>query len=255
MYSYIFLGLGIIALLLFLFKRDKNGSILAIILKTIASIFFVITSFTSLYYVSNQSGKFKLFYLLLLCLGLIFGMLGDIFLDFKIYFKTLNMRYLAFEGDHDALMIAGMTSFGIGHIFYISSAYLLNKTNVSYLLWSLLIGAVLITIIMLLSIKVLKMNFRKFLIPSIVYGFLLGSFVVFSIFNYVNKSTTGNLILLIGSIMFIISDLILSMTYFSKEEDYKKEGILNPESKFMISINHITYYAAQFLIAISIMFL
>jgi hypothetical protein len=45
------------------------------------------------------------------------------------------------------------------------------------------------------------------------------------------------------------------MTYFSKESDYQKDGILNPESRFMISANHITYYIAQFLIAICILFI
>lgn len=257
MLTYIFTILGAISLSFFLFKRDKNGSILAIVLKTITSIMFILAAFSSFYYAGTIGvlGTNKLFSLLFFIGGLIFGMLGDILLDFKIYFKTLNMRYLSLEKDHDVLMISGMASFGVGHILYMTATTLFTGIATKYLIYSLLIGAVLITAIMLLSIKVMKMNFRKFLIPSIIYGFLLASFVVYCLFNLINNPSTGNILLFIGSVMFIISDLILSMTYFSKDEDYKKEGIMNPESKFMISINHITYYAAQFLIAIAIMFL
>jgi hypothetical protein len=75
------------------------------------------------------------------------------------------------------------------------------------------------------------------------------------IFILINNNSLTNVLLIIGSILFILSDLVLSMTYFSKEEDYKKEGILNPESRFMISLNHILYYGAQFFIAISILFM
>jgi len=99
------------------------------------------------------------------------------------------------------------------------------------------------------------MDFRKFFIPSILYGILLACFVFLSIFKISFSYTRANLFILIGSILFIVSDLILSITYFSKKEDYEKKGIMNPESRFMIIMNHITYYAAQFLIAIAILFL
>ena len=106
-----------------------------------------------------------------------------------------------------------------------------------------------------LSIFVMKMRFGKFLIPSISYCILLTWFVVYSAWNLAAIKSTANILLLVGSIMFIVSDLILSMTYFSKEEDYKKQGMMNPESKFMIVANHATYYIAQFLIAIAILFI
>ena len=247
---YIFVSLGIIFLILFLIKRDKHGSILACMIKTLTSMMFIITALLAM----HNKNKFEIQYILIV-IGLIFGMIGDILLDLKVYFKSLNINYNVDIKNHDYLMYFGMASFGIGHILYIISAYLLSNNLWFYLIISLIIGLFLISLIMIISIKLLKMNYNKFLIPSICYGFLLSSFVMFSIFKIINNYSIGNLLLLLGSILFILSDLVLSMTYFSKEEDYQKEGILNPESRFMISINHILYFGAQFLIALCILFI
>ena len=62
-------------------------------------------------------------------------------------------------------------------------------------------------------------------------------------------------ILLAGAILFVLSDMVLSMTYFSKPADYERKGMLNPESRLMIIVNHVTYYLAQFLIALSLLFI
>ena len=247
--SYVFVAIGVAFLVLFLLKRDKNGSILATFLKSLVSIMFIVTALVSMI----DANKFGISFILII-IGLIFGMLGDILLDLKVYFKTLNLTNNVNIRDHDYLMYFGMLAFGVGHVMYIVSTYLSNNLWV-YLLISLISGLALIGLIIVISIKLLKMNYGKFLIPSICYGFLLSSFVIFMIFRIIDNYSTGTLLLLLGSILFILSDLVLSMTYFSKEEDYKKSGILNPESRFMISINHILYYGAQFLIALSIMFI
>lgn len=87
------------------------------------------------------------------------------------------------------------------------------------------------------------MQFGKFLIPSIAYAFLLCWFVVLSA-TYV-KPAQGSAsagILLAGAILFLLSDMVLSMTYFSKSADYERKGMLNPESRLMIIVNHVTYY-------------
>jgi len=247
---YVFLGIGVVFLVLFLLTRDKNGSIIATFLKTITSIMFIIVALVSMI----DSGRF-INQVILIVIGLIFGMIGDILLDLKVYFKSLNNTNNVSIKDSDYLMYFGMLSFGIGHIMYITSTYMLSNNLWLYLIISLISGLLLISLIMIISIKLLKMNYGKFLIPSIIYGFLLSSFVIFMIFRIIDNYSVGNLLLLLGSILFILSDLVLSMTYFSKEDDYKKECILNPESRFMISINHILYYSAQFIIALSILYI
>lgn len=248
--AYLFLCFGTIFLVLFLVLRDKNGSILAIVFKILTSLMFIFTAIFAIY----KKNSFNIEAILIL-IGLIFGLIGDILLDFKVYFKALNVKYNVDIKDNDNLLYSGMASFGIGHIMFILSAYLLSNNLWINLIISLIISAILIFIIMIISIKVLKMNYNKFLTPSICYGFLLCGFFVFSIFKIIDHYSTMNLLMLIGSILFLLSDLVLSMTYFSKEEDYKKDGLLNPESRLMISINHILYYGAQFIIALSILFL
>ena len=248
---YIFVGIGVVFLVLFLISRDKNGSIISTGLKACASVMFIVTALVAMI----EANALNNVAFILIVIGLIFGMIGDILLDLKVYFKSLYNTYNVDIKNHDLLMYLGMLSFGIGHIMYIVSTYMLSNSLWLYLLISLIGGLVLISLIMVISIKVLKMNYGKFFIPAIAYGFLLSSFVIFMIFRIVDYYSTGNLLLLIGSILFILSDLVLSMTYFSKEDDYKKEGMLNPESKLMISVNHILYYGAQFLIALSILFI
>lgn len=248
--SYVFLSLGIIFLVLFLIFRNKFGSIKAILFKTLTSLMFIICALSSML-INNIINITSV----LIVIGLICGMIGDILLDFKVYFKSLNINYNVPIKDHDLLMYSGMASFGVGHILFIIGVYLNSNNLYLNLIYSLLIGLVLISLILLISIKLMKMNFRQFFIPSYIYGFLLSSFVIFMIFILINNNSLTNILLLIGSILFILSDLVLSMTYFSKDEDYKKEGILNPESRFMISLNHILYYGAQFLIALSILFI
>jgi len=52
------------------------------------------------------------------------------------------------------------------------------------------------------------------------------------------------ILFLIGSILFLLSDLVLSMTYFDGKD-----------SKIMIIINHVLYYAAQFSIAVAVLYI
>lgn len=249
MYTYIFLAAGVVFFILFAIFRDKKSSATAICFKTVTSIFFIATAIAALF----ENKDAPLIPAILMIGGLTLGMVGDITLDFKIYLKGLN--YDNAEKDSDKMTYIGMAAFGVGHILYIIATMLRFPGQEMNMLWSALIGIGVTALVFVASIFVMKMNFGKFLIPSISYCLLLTWFVVYSIWQLVSHGGVENALLLVGSVMFIISDLILSMTYFSKEEDYNKVGFMNPESKFMIVANHATYYIAQFLIAIAILFI
>lgn len=250
MLAYIFLALGLVSLTLFCVCRDKKSSTVAICWKTLTSVFFVATAIAATVY--NKEGL--LVSALLMVGGLVMGLIGDITLDFKIFLKGLP--YEKAESDADNMTYIGMAAFAVGHILYITAATLRSPASKLTLLWSALVAIGLVACIFALSITVMKMRFGKYLIPSVLYAFLLSWFVVYSVWQTaIVGASVANVLLLVGAIMFIVSDLILSMTYFSKEEDYKKEGFLNPESKFMIVSNHVTYYIAQFAIAVAIMFI
>lgn len=147
-----------------------------------------------------------------------------------------------------------MLAFGIAHVLYITSMAIRFPGYEMNLLWLALGGN--------RRRNVSRVCLRnenavcKFLIPSIAYAFLLCWFVVLSA-TYV-KPAQGSAsagILLAGAILFVLSDMVLSMTYFSKPADYERKGMLNPESRLMIIVNHVTYYLAQFLIALSLLFI
>jgi len=259
MVTYILLALGIVSLILFLVSRDKYSSPLAIALKTLTSLFFIAMAASAVVENALDMNELEVESLVPSCLvimGLVLGMVGDITLDFKIYFKGLKDQYNNAGKDADFMMYFGMIAFAIGHIMYITSVAIRFPEHAMDLLWTALISVGFVIVMFTVSCFVLKMKFGKFLVPCICYGFLLCWFLVFSVWamNY-SDYKTPQIVLLIGAIMFVLSDLILSMTYFSKESDYEKKGILNPESRLFISLNHITYYAAQFLIAVSVLFI
>ena len=250
---YIYIGIGALLLGLFCYLRDKKSSIIAICVKTLVSIMFILTGVFALLNNQNplESIKLPAIYMII---GLVLGLIGDIVLDLKIYLKGLD--YERAQKDSDTLTYFGMVAFGVGHIFYIFSVFNRYLEAPLIILWSFLIAIGVAALIFTIAIGVMKMRFGKFLMPSVVYCILLSWFIVYCIWRCATQTgEVENIILVVGSIMFIVSDLILSMTYFSKPEDYEKKGIMNPESKFLISANHITYYIAQFLIAIAIMFI
>ncbi len=83
---------------------------------------------------------------------------------------------------------------------------------------------------------------------STLYGALLFFMTAFAIFMSVFNGVKANMHLLvmgIGGVFFVISDLILSGTYFG-------EGKNRPVD---IVTNHVTYYMAQFIIALSVAFM
>ena len=256
MEPYIMLISGTVFLSVFLFLRDKNSSVLAIIFKTAVSLCFIATAFAALSGRADEVTKELVFTAGLIIFGLVLGLVGDIFLDFKAYFKSIRNSCSEAVKNHDQVTFFGMISFGLGHILYIAALLIRIPNTYGFLFYSFLISIVATAAIIGLSVFVMKMYFGKFIVPAISYSILLILFAAFTGFNL--KSGTGGSavkMLFIGSLLFLLSDLILSITYFSKSADYEREDIMNPESRLMISVNHITYYAAQFTIALSLMYL
>ena len=252
MVTYIFLAVGVAALIAFCVVRDKKSSAMAIGFKSLASMAFIAMAIAAV--LSRESAVGVLTPALLILGGLVCGLVGDITLDFKIFLKGLP--YERADKDADVMTYVGMAAFGVGHVLYITAGGLRFADTSINLAWSLLVAVGLVAVIFALSIGVMKMRFGKFLLPSVCYALLLAWFVVYSIWQMAAVGTgVANVLLLVGAILFIVSDLILSMTYFSKPEDYRRTGPLHPESKLMIVSNHVTYYAAQFLIALAILYL
>ena len=256
MYAYYLTGVGALFLILFLVFRDKKSSIKAIIFKTCTSMMFIAVAFASLH--ENPWGNIDnvLIPASLIISGLIMGLIGDIVLDFKIYLKGISDKYPAAKKDSELITYMGMGAFGIGHVFYISACVLRFVNNNLNLIWAALGAVVFTALVFVVSIKLLKMRFGKFLVPAASYSVLLCFFAaIASICIATDGALKSTIFLLIGSLLFLLSDLVLSMTYFSKSEDYQKTGPMNPESRVMIIVNHVLYYGAQFCIALALRFI
>ena len=237
MTTYILLVIGFLFLTLFLAFRTKDGGMLPAALKTATSFFFVATAVAAVignYSLTGSLNSCKLLFMGLILLGLVAGLVGDLTLDLKITYRDSNMRH------SDIYTYFGMTAFGIGHILYIVAVAL----YFGFSAWTILIAAGATAAIFCTSIFVLKMNFGKFLTPSILYAFLLTLFMASAIAAGILSAFSLTVILLsVGAGLFLLSDLVLSMIYFDGND-----------SRVMIIVNHVLYYAAQFLIALSLFY-
>ncbi|MDR0286490.1 MAG: lysoplasmalogenase, partial [Clostridiales bacterium] len=147
---WIVLAAGIAATLIFLYLRVKKGGVTGLIAKAVASVGFIATACAAL---SLNIGFYG--YGLLVIVGLVCGLLGDIWLDLKwIYIQ-----------DKDTYLYAGMASFFVGHIFFITAILTHFNWAVINILIALAI-AVAGAVIVLLIEKPMKMDYGKFKIPS-----------------------------------------------------------------------------------------
>ena len=98
----------------------------------------------------------------------------------------------------------------------------------------------------IVSEKLLKLKFGKFRTIVGVYTFFLFMTFAVSAVAMLNNSFAKQWILMsAGGLLFAFSDAVLSTMYF-------KEG---GNTKANIIINHVSYYAAQFVIASSVLFI
>lgn len=255
---YVGISIGLVVVFLFLLFRDKFSSPLSIGLKTLASLLFVLTAVFSLLKVSKTETynvNNNVCYGLII-FGLVCGLIGDILLDLRVYFKGLFKKQEIITDKSSTFTTYGISSFLLGHISYIAALCFLYPDKLLFLLLSFIIGAAIMVTSQLLSLKVLKFNYEGHFPISTIYGIILATFLVYFIFLFCTTGfNVGLLLLLIAAILFSGSDYLLSIMYFSPTHKYELPGRKNPECRMNIVINHATYYIAQFLIALSIMFI
>lgn len=103
-------AVGAVLLIIFIALKIKKRLLKAVLVKGVLSVMFVAAAAGACV---NFIGNNPIYALLVIC-GLLFGLLGDIWLDFKYIFP-----------EHDGTFTrAGFAVFGIGHIFYIAALLL-----------------------------------------------------------------------------------------------------------------------------------
>ena len=169
--------------------------------------------------------------MLFIVLGLVASILGDLFLA-GINYDNLNKEHT---------IISGMIAFSVAQIFY----YIALMLWTGFSFWPLLIAVVFAVGSILLE-KPLKLEFGKTKYFAGVYAFFLALTVSQSLFTAISLSFSKvSIVLLIGFVLFLVSDLVLEMIYF------KKDSKIVP----LTYVNLALYYAAQILIAISVFYI
>ncbi len=232
--TFVFLGIGVVLCIAFLTKRTAKVTLNVAFLKAVTSMCFILTG--QFAYVSNDNcprivGA-------LVAVAAVWGLLGDIALDLKYVFKKYEESYLK----------AGFSSFLVGHVFYCFAMYFIYGFSAKAFIIAAVI-CVLLTIFILFSERLLKLEFGKFKPITIIYMIVLNFTVGLSV-GYVNSTdfSLSAIIMAIGFILFILSDAVLSGIYFSLDEKKKSK-------RSDIVLNHALYYAAQFTIAVSLYFI
>lgn len=198
----------------------------ATVLKGVASFLFVLLG--AFLYSSNPASV-----TFLILLGLIFGMLGDIF---------LNMRNLYEGAVSNKIFAVGILFFLLGHFMYIAS---LICCNASIVLSALILSAVL-------SILAIPPLMRQITAPSKglkIFGYVY-LVIVITMFSMAAVSFAGVMpklgvqwfytLFAIGSALFVVSDFIMIYYSFGKK--------ILP----LRAINLFSYYIAQILIALCV---
>lgn len=226
------------AALLFVYIREKISaySVKAVILKSIVSVLFVAVGVYGSW-LSAAKGTAPL-----LCpfvmLGLVFGLMGDIWLDLKYVFPEKD----------EPFTYAGFCAFGVGHILYITGMLLsFYPAGKPMTVIVPILLAVLMSIGNAVLEKPMKLHYGKLKAIVIAYGVLLFGMVMIagSLALALGRKEAPLNLLFIGGIFFAVSDLILSGTYFG----------VGRERPIDLALNYVTYYTAQFLIASALVFM
>lgn len=228
--SYFFAAASLVFAILFCWFRAVKPSVYSLILKIAASACFCICSAFAVKVVGSSSTN------LLIIGGLIMGLIGDVLLDLKVMYPKQSNEYF----------ISGTFAFSIGHFFYFLAAVLLNCATIpNNLAWNIVIAfviALVLTTAILLSSKKMGLNFGNMFWIVAIYSLILTFMVAFSV--SIAIFVPHFWIFAVGMFLFFASDLVLSLQYFGGKDQ-----------KIFIYINHILYYLAQIMIAISILYI
>lgn len=185
--------------------------------KATTSIFFVLLGLVNLSYVvlAKQPLKFPI----IMAVGLCFAMLGDI---------LLNIEF-----------IVGALFFAIGHIWFFIAYNFLQKFKLTDFIYGLAIFVPAIIFILCMPF----LDFGSLLMKIIVvcYALIISLMVGKSIANLVQQPNCQNILVVIGSILFFFSDLMLLLNVF---------GNLSPVFDVLCLA---TYYPAECILATAIL--
>ncbi|MBQ9030926.1 MAG: hypothetical protein IJ106_05670 [Parasporobacterium sp.] len=216
--------LALAAALVFTVQRAMKTDEKSLLLKTVASIAFVLLGFVSF---RGSDGVISV------CLlpGLVMGLIGDIYLDLKYVHPGTSTTYT----------FAGFGAFILGHLFYLAFLFRQYPVSGAALVISILIG-IAAGIGIYVTPERMRLNYGKFRVISACYAALLVFVTVYALCLCFAGFTAAKLLFFLGIALFLFSDLVLSQIYFGE----------NKNTPLNSMINHGAYYLGQILIAASL---
>jgi uncharacterized membrane protein YhhN len=202
------------------FLQNGKGAIFA---KTMASLGFVVGAVLAF-------GAGYYYYSLYILIGLVCGMLGDIFIELRKMYTEEKLTYFN----------AGMACFALGHIMYIIAILkIVGKVNLlTDILVSIGVAVAFSVILFFVLAKPMKLDFGKCKWQSFLYCIQLTFTMMFALMSFINHNLS--IYMMLGLVSFLLSDLVLSMQFFG--------GGNKEDNKLFVALNHILYYGAQVLI-------
>lgn len=220
---------GILATAVFLVLRVQRGGIAALYAKAVASLCFIATAIAA----TNENRLF-LDFGSWMTFGLVFGLLGDVWLDLKwIYLQ-----------DKDSYLYSGFIFFLLGHVCFVTAVFKVGPYTPASLIVAFA-AALVIAFVAILMEKPLKMHYGKFKWIVFLYSFMLAltmtMAMTLAVITGFEKMWT---VMSVGGLLFLLSDLVLSGMYFGEGKN----------TSFNVILNHTLYYAAQFIMAATVLF-
>lgn len=207
--------------------------------KLVAATLFLFVGVLSMFIAGNFST-----YAALMMTGLVLGWIGDILMHIPNK-KSFILLYI------------GTASFLVGHIFYIIS-FIKSTTAITgnsqfISLWELAAFAIIYVFSIILLFGIFHFKFEnKFMRFGVLFyiiflAFMLVKAISFGVSYYTSGAENGLIaiiLLIVGGIFFFISDATLGIRLMGGKKD----------SRAVLTTSIFTYFSAQTLLALSIMF-
>lgn len=204
----------------FLWQESRKNYVPAVLLKGLASACFVILGFA----LKNGSQTANL-----IVTGLLLGCIADV---------LLNLRYV-FEKKGQLIFLVGIVVFLSGHVFYLAAIL----AGARHWLICVVTGAILTALLMMWIFKRITAK-KAFKIFGVVYIGAIMLLNCVAIGNLLAAPSPFTVIFALGSLLFLISDIVLILNTFGKQ------------TRQSLRIANISlYYVGQLLIALSLLFL
>lgn len=212
------------------YSRSKNMLEYELLFKTCGSLCFVCLGILAFYLADGADVQYSL----AVIIALILGMLGDIFLC--LY------DILVIPKRKDFVQYVGVTFFFLGHI-----CYMFNFLSLSTLKLYLIPFVIVMPVIYLILALTKKVQTNTLQNVFLTIYFLALNLILLSAINLVitGEDMTFAVIVLIASVLFISSDIVLGLSWFAPSAK------LHKNYDFYIILS---YFLAQCLYAISIYF-